>query len=157
MLGLYGRPHDWSWLLTFHLFGAFVLIGAALTVSVVSLAALRQTAADRVTLLRRAALRTNLLAFIPALIVVYVFGAWLASKEHLDKNTPTWLDLAFRLTDMAVVVGGILLSLLQWWVLRRARAGQLGGWQAQTASYLSPVVLTALLVVLFLMSGKPGN
>jgi hypothetical protein len=41
-------------------------------------------------------------------------------------------------------------------VVRRARAGATQGWQGQLATYLAPLVLASLLVVLFLMSGKPS-
>lgn len=150
-------PHTRSLLLTFHLLGGLLLVGGSIAVSIVSLAALRQRKAELVVALRRMALRTNLFAVIPGLVLAYAFGSALASKEHIDKHSPTWLDIAFPLVDVIVVVGGILLSLLQWWVLRRARAGRPDGWQARTASYVAPAVLAGLFAVVFLMAGKPGS
>lgn len=158
MLGLFGRPDTWSWLLTFHLIGAFTLVGAAITVSIFSVAAIRSTDAERIIDLRRLALRTNLLLALPAFVVVHIFGQMLADKEFPEGvKSPDWLGAGFGITDGVGVIGIIILSLLQWWVLRRARSGARAGWQAQVTTWLSPTVLAALLVVLFLMAGKPGS
>jgi hypothetical protein len=151
------RPSDLNWLLMFHVLGAFLLVGSVLAVTILSLAALRPAERHTVVLLRRLALRTQLAGVIPSLVLLYVFGTWLASREHLDKNTPTWLDIAYPVTDGTVVIGGVLLTLLQWWVLRRARSGALRGWQGRLTSYLAPLVLAALATVVFLMAGKPGS
>ena len=50
----------------------------------------------------------------------------------------------------------MLLAFIQFWVLRRVRAGQLGGWPAAVASYLPAVILAALVAVIVLMAGKPS-
>lgn len=159
MVGAYGRPDTWNWLLTGHLIGAVALVGAAITVSIFSVAANRSADGARVTDLRRLALRTNLMLALPAFVAVYVFGVALADKEYPGKGVdePSWLGWAFGFTDLVGVFGIIVLSLLQWWVLRRARSGALAGWQAQVATWLSPAVLALLLVILFLMAGKPGK
>jgi hypothetical protein len=155
MLALYGRPDTWNWLLMFHIFTALALVAGTFVVASASVAALGSADQGRVTLLRRVALRTNLALVLPAFIAVIVLGATLADKEYPGDTSPGWLDVGWHLTEGAGVVGGILLSLLQWWVVRRARAGQTRGWQAQVASYVAPLVFAAILVVLFLMSGKP--
>jgi hypothetical protein len=41
-------------------------------------------------------------------------------------------------------------------VVRRARTGAIRDWQSQVATYVAPLVLASLPVVLFLMSGKPS-
>jgi hypothetical protein len=157
MLAVFGRPDTWNWLLMFHLLAAFVLLGASFVVSGASIAAARAADRNVVTMLRAIAFRTNLALVLPGFIAVIVLGAALADKEYPgDPSTPGWLDSAWRTTEAAGVVGGILLTLLQWWVVRRARAGETGGWQAQIASYLAPLVFAVLLVVFFLMTGKPG-
>jgi hypothetical protein len=156
MLAIFGRPDTWNWLLMFHLLAAFILVGASFVVSGASLVAARLPDQDVVTMLRRLAFRTNLSLVLPGFIAVIVLGAALTDKEYPgDAKTPGWLDAAWRLTEITGVVGGILLTLLQWWVLRRARSGELRGWQAQLASYVAPLVFVVLLVVLFLMTGKP--
>ena len=159
MLAIYGRPADWNWLLMFHVISALLLVSAALVVTTASLYALRRTTTPEATLLlRRLALRTNLFFAIPAFLAVHIFGQVLADREFpKGTESPGWLDTGFLLTDVFGVVAIIILSLLQWWVLRRARSGSLKGWQARIATWLSPVVFTLLLVVLFLMAGKPGS
>ncbi len=91
---------------------------------------------------------------LPGFIGVHVFGDLLANREY-DGHDPDWLSIAFSLTDGSLIVGGVLLTLLQFWVLRRVRAGQLGGWPARVASYLPVIVLAALTAVIVLMAGKP--
>jgi len=158
MIAAYGRPHTWSWLLTFHVISAIVLVGAAITVAILSIAAIRQTDAARVTLLRRLALRTTLFLAIPAFLGAHIFGMILAGKEYPSGvKTPGWLEDGFGLTDAFGVFGIIVLGLLQWWVLRRTRSGKTHGWQAQLATWLSPVTMVLLFVVLFAMAGKPGS
>lgn len=159
MLAIYGRPADWNWLLMFHVISALLLVSAALVVTTASLYALRRTTATEATLLlRRLALRTNLFLAIPAFLAVHIFGQVLADREFpKGTESPGWLDTGFLLTDVFGVVAIIILSLLQWWVLRRARSGAVAGWQAQAASWLAPAGLGMLLVVLFVMAGKPGQ
>ena len=66
-------------------------------------------------------------------------------------------DAAFNdITTIATVVALVLLA-IQFWVLRRVRAGHLGGWQASLATYLAPLLLIAMTVVLVLMAGKPTD
>ena len=47
------------------------------------------------------------------------------------------------------------MTVIQFWVLRRTRAGHSGGWPAQLATYLPALVLAALVAVIVLMAGKP--
>jgi hypothetical protein len=150
------RPDSWNWLLFFHLLFAFVLIGGAITVVVTSFAAGRRAWPTQTPLLRAIAFRTNLVVVLPALIGVRVFGELLSNREY-DENEPGWLEASFGLTDLVLVVGGVLLTLLQFWVLRRVRAGKAGGWPAQLATFLPPAVLAVLVAVIVMMAGKPGS
>jgi hypothetical protein len=147
------RPESWNWLLFFHLLFAFVLVGGVVTVLISSLAA-GASRSEHVPLLRAIAFRTNLLVVLPAFIAVHVFGQVLADREYGDSE-PDWLSLGFGLTDAALIVGGVLLTLLQYWVLRRVRGGNTGGWPARAATLLPPLVLATLIAVIVLMAGKP--
>jgi hypothetical protein len=148
------RPDSWNWLLLFHLLAAFALVGGVLTVVLVSLATARKAWPEQVPLLRAIAFRTNLVVVLPAFIAVHVFGDLLANREY-KHGDPDWLSAGFAITDIALIVGGVLLTLLQFWVLRRTRAAQAGGWQAGVATYLPAVILAALVSVIVLMAGKP--
>jgi hypothetical protein len=148
------RPDSWNWLLLVHLLAAFALVGGVLTVVLVSLATARKAWPEQVPLLRAIAFRTNLVVVLPAFIAVHVFGDLLANREY-KHGDPDWLSAGFAITDIALIVGGVLLTLLQFWVLRRTRAGQAGGWQAGVASYLPAVIVAALVSVIVLMAGKP--
>lgn len=150
------RPADWNWLLLFHLVFAFALLGGVITVMLTSLAAERSGRPEQVPLLRAIAFRTNLVVVLPGFIGVHVFGDLLSNREY-DGHEPDWLSIAFGLTDINLIVGGVLLTLLQFWVLRRVRAGQLGGWPAQIATYLPALVFATLVAVIVLMAGKPAG
>lgn len=143
-------------LLFFHVLSTMLLVGGVLTVAAVSLAAARKAWPDQVPLLRAIAFRTNLVVVLPAFIAVHVFGDLLANREY-KHSKPDWLNIGYLITDIDLIVGGVLLTLLQFWVLRRTRAGRLGGWPAELASYLPTVVLAALVTVIVLMAGKPAG
>lgn len=149
-----GRPDTWSWLLTFHLLAAFLLVGGVLTVVTVSLAAARGRRPDQLPLLRAIAFRTNLVVVLPSFLAVHVFGDKLSNREY-KHGEPDWLSISFGLTDITLILGGVGLTALQFWVLRRTRAGRAGGWPAHLASYLPALVLAALAAVIVLMAGKP--
>jgi hypothetical protein len=147
------RPTDWNWLLLFHLVFAFLVFGGALAVATVSLAAGRRAWPDQVPLLRAIAFRTNLVVVVPALIGLHVFGGLLSNREY-HGHEPNWLSIGFSITSAATIVA-VVLVFIQFWVLRRTRAGELGGWSAQAANYLPALVLAALVTVIVLMAGKP--
>jgi hypothetical protein len=148
------RPTDWNWILLGHLAAALVLVAGLIVVVLVSFAAHRKAQSDHVPLLRAIAFRSTLVLVIPAFVLVHVFGAMLADREYPGDAAPGWLDSAFAITTIATIAALVLLA-LQFWVLRRVRAGHLGGWQAGLATYLAPVVLAAMVVVLVLLAGKP--
>ncbi len=148
------RPDDWNWLLFGHLLAAFALVGGVATVVLVSLAAGRRARPNQVPLLRAIAFRTNLVVVLPSFIAVHVLGDVLAGREY-EHGDPDWLSAGFAITDAALIVGGVLLTLLQFWVLRRTRSGRPGGWQAALATYLPALVLAALVSVIVFMAGKP--
>lgn len=150
------RPNDWNWLLLFHLLAAFMLVGGVITVVVTSLAAGRGGRPGQVLLLHAIAFRTNLVIVLPGFIGVHVFGDLLSNREY-NGHEPDWLSIAFGLTDIDLIVGGVLLTALQFWVLRRVRRGQLGGWPVRIATYLPTLVLAALIAVIVLMAGKPAG
>jgi hypothetical protein len=150
------RPDAWNWLLFFHLAFAFVLVGAVIAVTTVSVAAHVSAWQAHVPLLRGVAFWTNLAVVLPSFVGLRIFAELLAGREFPDDApTPGWLDASYPVTDAALVVGGVLTTLLQLWVLRRARAGQVGGWQARLATALAPAVLAALVTVIVLRAGKP--
>lgn len=150
------RPEAWSWVLFLHLAFAFVLVGAVIAVTTVSIAAHVSAWRAHVPLLRGVAFWTNLAVVLPSFVGLRIVAEILAGREYPDgTSTPGWLDASYPVTDAALAIGGVLLTLLQLWVLRRARAGALGGWQAQLATVLPPLVLAALVAVVVLMTAKP--
>jgi hypothetical protein len=141
-------------LLFAHILSAMILFGGVLAVAGVSVAAQRRAWPDQVPLLRALAFRTNLLVVLPGFVAVHVFGDLLANREY-KHGQPDWLDLGFAITDAGLIVGGVFLTLLQFWVLRRTRAGEPGGWPASLATLIPWVVLAGLVATIVLMAGKP--
>jgi hypothetical protein len=143
-----------DWLLFAHVLSAMVLFGGVLAVTTVSLAAQRWAWPDQVPLLRALAFRTNLLVVFPGFIAVDVFGELLGDCEY-KHGRPDWLDIGSTITNVDLIVGGVLLTLLQFWVLRRTRSGEPGNWPAMLATVLPAIVLAALVAAIVLMAGKP--
>ena len=141
-------------LLFAHIFSAMILVGSVLTVVVVSQAAQHRAWPAQVPILRALAFRTNLIVVLPGFVAVHVFGDLLANREFKG-GQPDWLDIGFAITDIDLIVGGVILTLVQFWVLRRTRAGEPGGWQASLATALPWLVLAALVAAIVLMAGKP--
>jgi branched-subunit amino acid ABC-type transport system permease component len=157
MLAIYGRPSTWNWLLAFHVVSALLVFVGAIVVASASLYALRTTTPERAFLLRRLALVTSLLT-IPPYIGIHIFGGLLADREFpKGVDEPAWVGFGFGVTDLYGIVSIIILTLLQWWVVRRTRRGDAVGWQEKLASWLAPVGPVLLLAVLFAMSAKPGQ
>jgi hypothetical protein len=146
-----GSPDSWNWLLLGHLLSAMLLVAGVITVMLASLAASRVP--GQVVPLRSVAFWTNLTIVLPSFVGAYVFGGVLADKEY--EEDPHWLEIAFRITDVALVLGGVGLTVLLWWVRKRARVGTTGGWPASLAQAAAPVLLAALVAVIVLMAGKP--
>jgi len=141
-------------LLFAHILSAMILVGGVLTVVVLSQAAQHQAWPAQVPLLRTLAFRTNLIVVLPGFVAVHVFGDLLANREF-EHDQPRWLDIGFAITDIDLIVGGVILTLLQFWVLRRTRAGEPDGWQEALATTLPWLVLAGLIAAIVLMAGKP--
>jgi hypothetical protein len=141
------RPDAWDFPLFLHVLGAVILFGGTASLAVVSLAALRVP--EHATLLRTLAFRTTLLVVWPAYIVMRVGAQWILSREGLDDEAaPGWVAVGLVVSDGGIVVI-LLLTLLGWLALRRARAGI---WFAGLAT----LYLLALGVAWWAMSAKPG-
>jgi len=149
------RPTDWNWLLFGHLLAAFALVAGVIVVILTSAAAMWSGRPQHAPLLRTIGFRANLVVVIPAFVAIHILGGLLADREFPGgTKEPSWLGASFAITTIATVVA-VVLALLQYWTLRRARTGSVRGWQALTATCVPPVVLAALVAVIVLMAGKP--
>jgi uncharacterized membrane protein len=157
-------PGRSDWLLFAHVAAAFVFFGAAITVTVVSVAATRARRAHEVALLARLAHRVNTLLLWPALVILVGAGAQLASSE--DAYGRGWLRFGIILTAIVALVGG---GVEGWLNRRRMRVAERAA--AEGAEFTeelerltrSPVLtmvgtisLILLVIVFWLMTAKPG-
>ncbi len=128
-----------------HVLGATLLFGGALTVATLAVASLR--AGPNTLMLRRLAFGVTLAVLWPAYVVMRVGAQLVLTAEHLDKDSPGWVDAGTVISDGGVVVL-LLLALTTWLARRSARA-------APWAAGLAIVYVLALGVAWFAMSAKP--
>jgi uncharacterized membrane protein len=154
-------PGRSNWLLLAHIAAAFVFFGAAITLTVVSVAATRSRSAREVAVLARLAFRVDVLLLWPSLVILVGAGAQLASSE--DAYGRGWLRYGIVLTAVVAVVGGGWMGLLNRRRMRvAARAAEAGGAELERVNrsplltLLGTLTLVLLVVVFWLMTAKPG-
>jgi cytochrome b561 len=139
------RPDAWNFPLLLHVGGAMVLVGALAAVVVVLAVAMRGE-----TRALRLAFRTLLIGAIPAYIVMRVGAEWIADKQNIADDPPSWIDIGYMVAD-----GGLLLLLiatvLTGLAARRATAGGL----VRVANVLTLIVIAGYAVALWAMTTKP--
>ncbi len=141
------RPDSWNFPLLIHVLGAMVLVGAAATGAITSLAS---GAAPEAAWLRRVAFRSFLFAALPAYIVMRIGAEWLYSKFPDGYEDPTWIGIGYATADGGAIVL-LLILILSGFALRSGRPG-LG----RAAGVLAAIATIAWLVAVWAMSGKPG-
>lgn len=140
------RPNTWDFPLFLHVLGAVLLFGGVGAVALVSIAGLRTR--EHAQLLRSLAFRTTLVLVWPAYVLMRAGAQWIYDREDLHPDYPTWIAVGVTVGDGGVVVL-LVLTLLGWLALRRARVGP---WFAGLAA----LYLVALGVAWWAMSAKPG-
>lgn len=146
------RPASWDWVLFLHIAGAMAAV-ASLVVALYAIRIARERGDGPAA---EFAFRVLLRATLPAYIVMRVFAQILESKEHLDKNPPSWVGIGFGLSDLGLlllVVGLVLTGLMA----RRTRRGQsvAGALQLRLAGGAAGVMMGAYLVAIWAMTTKP--
>ena len=148
------RPTDWNWLLLLHLLGD-VRSSAACSPSCSS--PWRPSGGPGRSRCRSCArspsARTSIVV-LPGFVAVHVFGDLLAGREY-KHGDPDWLYAGFAITDIALIVGGVILTLAP--VLGasphpRRPAGRVASGARDRLPWF---VLAALVAVIVLMAGKP--
>jgi hypothetical protein len=140
------RPDSWNLPLFLHVFGATVLFGSTATIAIVGFAGRARQGHEQ--LLARVALRTFLLAVIPAWIVMRIGAGWIESKEFTDGvEEPGWVGVGFIVsegTGVFLLVTGIL----AWFSVRRGRV-------LLAVPLIASACVVAYAVAWVAMSGKP--
>ena len=94
-----------EWLLFLHLTGAFLFVAGAVAAALLRVAAMRRKRPSEAALLLRTA-RLAIPIVGAGLVLVLVFGFWLAARLDLDLGS-TWLVATFALIGWVLVVGGV--------------------------------------------------
>jgi cytochrome b561 len=140
------RPDAWSFPLLLHVGGAMVMVGALAAVVVVLAVAMRGEAGAT-----RLAFRTLLLGAIPAYLVMRVGAEWVADKENIADDPPSWIDIGYMVSD----VGLLLLLIATVLTGMAARRGSTGG-LVRAANVLTLIVIAGYAVALWAMTAKPA-
>ena len=147
------RPTDWNFPLFIHVLGAVLLVGG-LVAGATTLALAR----GEVRYLRLGYWSLLALA-LPGWLIMRVGAEWIYTKEGWDDlpegiDEPTWLVIGYITADagglmllIALILGGV--------GVRRLRAGKGSGLLKGTL-VLCLIALTAYVVAVLAMSGKPG-
>jgi len=131
-----------------HILGAMVLVGAMLTVLLLTVTAWRRPLA----LLSKSTFRTLLIVAIPAWLLMRACGQWMYSEEGWSgDNDPTWLGIGYLVGDFGLLILLITTGVAFWWNRsNKAVAGRI-------VAVLSLVYLVLLGVAWLAMSGKWGS
>lgn len=136
------------WPLFLHVLGAMTLVGAVLTVALLSWVA---WARPDLGVLRRATWMTLLAVALPSYLLMRLAGQWIYSKEGFDgQNDPTWLGVGYGVADMGLLLLLVTLGVAFWW----KRAGKPAA--GRIVAVLSSVYLVVLAIAWLAMSGKWG-
>jgi hypothetical protein len=139
------RPDDTLLPLFLHVFGAMVLVGAAVTGVHAVLLAEGGVAESS----RRLAFRTFLIVALPAWFVMRVGAEWVRIEEFGDAGVPGWAELGY----MTAEGGGVLMivSIVLAWQSARRDSRRL----ARIAATVMAVAVVAWVVTAWAMTAKP--
>ena len=146
------RPDSWNFPLLVHVFGAMVLVGGLVT----AVSALAFAKGD--TRLLRLGYWSLLAVGFPGYVIMRIGAQWIYSKEHWDDVPdgliPTWIDIGYIVADagavlmiIALIVGGI--------GMRQLPQGK-GQGLLKATLVISVLILTAAVVAIWAMAGKPS-
>lgn len=149
------RPDEVNFPLFLHVLGAMLLVGVLAT-AVIALTMGSRAQEDGTQRLTRFALRTILLAGIPAWLVMRIGAQWTEAQEDLPDavTDDAWIGIGYIVGD----AGGLFIivsSVLAWVGLRKLARGEGGGGQARAVAIISVVFLVAYVVAVWAMTAKP--
>ncbi|HWI21982.1 MAG TPA: hypothetical protein VNT22_05135 [Baekduia sp.] len=134
------RPDEFNVPLLLHILGATALVGALVT----SLVLAGAGAPARTTF------RTLLWAAVPAWILMYAGGLWIADKEGLNgSNPPDWIDIG-NMTAEPASLAIVVATVLAWLAARK------GGTASRIVTVLVAVAVLLALVAVWAMTTKPS-
>jgi hypothetical protein len=139
------RPDSWNFPLFLHVLGATLVTGATAAAFVGALGSRRWP------WLRRVVARALLLAVFPAWILMRLGGAWEDSRSTIG-NGSTWLGIGYIVGDAGFVLLIVAMILGVVGVRRAERT-----WPIQAVAVITGVYFAALVVAMFVMTGKPGS
>jgi hypothetical protein len=146
------RPDDWNFPLFVHVVGAMILVGGL----VAGASALAFARGDAKML--RLGFWSLMLVSFPGWVIMRLGAQWIYSREGWDKVpdnlVPSWIGIGFLVADagglilvITLIIGGI--------GVRRLQAGK-GPGLLKATLVLSLLLLSAYVVAVWAMAGKPG-
>ena len=148
------RPDSVNLPLFIHVFGAMLLVGTLLAVTLVTVLGWRSS--ENAPGLSRYALKMLLLGVLPAYILMRIGAQWTESEsKYPDDFEPAWIGVGYITADAGALL--ILISLILSAIgLRKLRDGSTGGVRfARIVGVISIILLAAYVVAVWAMSAKP--
>jgi hypothetical protein len=149
------RPDSVNLPLFIHVFGAMLLVGTLLAVTLVTVLGWRSP--ENAPGLSRFALKTLLLGVLPAYILMRIGAQWTESEQNYpDDFEPAWIGVGYITADAGALL--ILISLILGAIgLRKLRDGSDGGVRfARIVGVISIILLAAYVVAVWAMTAKPA-
>jgi hypothetical protein len=148
----FGRPNGAGFPLFVHVLGAMILVGGLLTAT--SLLAFAR-GSERFL---RLGYWTLVAVALPGYIVMRIGAQWIFSKEGWDDipddKVPTWIGIGFAIADIGALL--FLITLIVGGIGVRRLGNGKGAGLLKATMVLALILLTAALVAVWAMAGKPG-
>ena len=138
------RPESWNFPLFLHVLGATAVTGATAAAFVLAVSSRRWP------WLRLILARTMFLAVFPAWVLMRLGGAWEDSRSSIGDGS-TWLGIGYIVGD-----AGFVLLIVAMILSAVGRRGPERRWPISAVAAITGVYLAALLVAMFVMTGKPS-
>jgi hypothetical protein len=138
------RPESWNFPLFLHVLGATAVTGATAAAFVLAVSSRRWP------WLRVVLARTMILVVFPAWVLMRLGGAWEDSRSSIGDGS-TWLGIGYIVGD-----AGFVLLIVAMVLAAVGRRRPERGWPVSAVAAITGVYLAALLVAMFVMTGKPS-
>lgn len=146
------RPDSVNLPLFIHVFGAMLLVGTLLAVTLVTVLGWRSP--QNAPGLSRFALKTLLLGVLPAYVLMRIGAQWTESEQNYPEDfEPDWIGIGYITADAGALL--ILISMILSGIgLRKLRSGG-GLGLGRAVGVISLILIAAYVVAVWAMTAKP--
>lgn len=144
-----------------HVLAAIIWVGGAIGYEIRGSRARRQGDNERVMALLREAEWTGKFVFMPASIIVLVFGIWAVIETRQWEFSNTWVSIGFTAVILSAIIGAAFLGKEAGRIVAAAEADGPTDAAVQARlnrfSWVARLDLLILLIAVWAMVAKPGS